>query len=92
MPGHLWDADRRFGYKFFDGPHALAAGIAALWRDQLIPLVGHGLRAAVYTQVSDVEIENNGLLTYDREVLKVPADLMRDLNRELYEAFSGLAR
>ena len=87
-----WDEEARFGYKFFDDPAALATGLTSLWRDQLIPLVEHGLRAAVYTQVSDVEIENNGLLTYDRRVVKAPADLMRDLNGELYDAFAALVR
>lgn len=90
VEGHLWDEKERFGYKFFDDANALATGIAALWRDQLIPLVEHGLRAAVYTQVSDVEIENNGLMTYDRAVIKVPVDLMRDLNAELYAALRAL--
>ena len=42
--------------------------------------------AAIYTQLSDVEDEINGLLTYDRQVQKVPADPMREIARRLYQA------
>ena len=61
----------------------MAEGLTRLYRDELIPMVGQGLRAATYTQVSDVETETNGLVTYDREVVKVPAGLVRRLNEEL---------
>lgn len=88
--GHLWEGAGRFGYRFHDDGPALDAALAQLWREQLIPLVTDGLRAAVYTQVSDVEIETNGLFTYDRQVCKVDADLLRTLNAELYAAFDGL--
>ncbi|MDO5677148.1 MAG: glycoside hydrolase family 2 TIM barrel-domain containing protein [Propionibacteriaceae bacterium] len=89
VPGHLWSETERFGYRHFDDEAGLAVGLTKLWRDQLIPLVSRGLRACVYTQVSDVEIETNGLMTYDRKVLKVDAALMRQLNAELYAAFAG---
>lgn len=55
----------------------------------MIPLVRHGLRACVYTQLSDVEIEANGLFSYDRQVLKPDADLLRSLNAELDAAFDA---
>jgi beta-galactosidase/beta-glucuronidase len=86
--GHLWDESKRFGYRFCDGSEALREAYVELIRCQLIPLVRHGLRAAVYTQVSDVEIETNGLYTYDREVLKIDEDTVRKLNDELYAAFA----
>ncbi len=90
VPGHVWDEGVRFGYRFLDDADALAAALTRLYREELIPLVGAGLRAATYTQVADVETETNGLLTYDREVCKVPAELMRRLNEELYAALAGL--
>jgi len=49
--------------------------------------VRRGLRAAVYTQVSDVEIESNGFYTYDRKILKIDAGTVRALNEELYAEF-----
>ena len=53
----------------------------------MIPLAAHGLAAVTYTQVSDVEVETNGLFTYDRRVCKVDVDLMRALNQELRQAW-----
>jgi len=50
-------------------------------------MIERGLSAAVLTQVSDVEDETNGLLTYDRQVLKVDAEKMTELSNELYSAF-----
>jgi len=92
VPDHMWDEKARFGYRFYEDASALAAGFSRLMRDQLIPLVRRGLRAAVYTQVSDVEIENNGFYTYDRRVLKFDAATVRALNGELYAEFESLSR
>ena len=58
-----------------------------LWKRDLIGNIENGLSASVYTEVSDEEDETNGLLTYDREVLKVDAGKMRQINRQLAEAF-----
>ena len=82
----MWDDEARFGYRFYDDGPALQEGYARLIRDELIPLVRSGLRVAVYTQVSDVEIESNGFYTYDRKVLKYDAATVRALNEELYAA------
>jgi len=90
VPGRMWDEKARFGYRFFENVSALDEGFSHLMRDQLIPLVQRGLRAAVYTQVSDVEIESNGFYTYDRKVLKFDAEAVRVLNGELYAAFAAL--
>lgn len=49
-----------------------------------------GLSASVYTQLSDVEDETNGLMTYDREILKVDAETLRGLNARLQEAFEHI--
>ncbi len=92
VPGHLWHESARFGYRFFDDQAALAEAFTRLYRDQLVPLVRHGLAGCVYTQVSDVEIETNGLLTYDREVLKLDPDLVRALNADLEAAFQAAHR
>ena len=56
--------------------------------EQLIALVPRGLRAATYTQLNDVEIETNGLITFDRRACKVPPELLRGLNARLMEAFA----
>jgi hypothetical protein len=48
-----------------------------------MPLIDKGLSATVYTQVSDVEEEINGLITYDRKVVKFPIDMVKKLNDQL---------
>ncbi|HET6563725.1 MAG TPA: glycoside hydrolase family 2 TIM barrel-domain containing protein [Marmoricola sp.] len=82
VDGHTW-GDEHFGYRSYDTPDELAEAFTRLHHDELAPAVGLGLSATVYTQLSDVEDELNGLLTYDREVLKVPEEVVRD-------ALSGL--
>ena len=68
---------------------ALTEGFRKRWDVELIPNVLRGLSASVYTQVSDIEEELNGLLTYDRKLLKVNAEKVREMNRKLAEAFAG---
>jgi hypothetical protein len=77
VEGHDWST-REFGYRHFDTAEELADGFAALHRDQIEPALDSGLAATAYTQLSDVEDELNGLLTWDREVLKIPAEIVRD--------------
>ncbi len=91
VPGHLHDSGRRFGYRFLRDPGELMSAWTALVRGQLIPLVARGLRAAVYTQLSDVETETNGFWTWDRRRLKFDAEAVRALNGELYAAFARLS-
>ena len=53
--------------------------------DTLDSLIGYGLSAAVYTQTTDVEVEINGLMTYDRKVIKNPAGKLKALHSKLYD-------
>jgi beta-galactosidase/beta-glucuronidase len=77
VPGHDWST-REFGYRHFESADALTAGFVALHRERIEPALDEGLAATVYTQLSDVEDELNGLLTWDREVLKIPAEVVRE--------------
>lgn len=92
IDGHGWEGPGRYGYTFHSDAAKLTAALTRLWREQLIPLVAHGLRGCVYTQVSDVESENNGLLTYDRQLMKPDAGVLRTLNAEIDAAFAALGR
>ncbi len=83
LPGHTWVERGGWGYRSLDSSAALTDAYVALAR-RLRPLLGQGLAAAVYTQLSDVETEVNGLLTYDRAVLKVDAERVRAANLDLY--------
>ena len=82
IPGHRW-SKKDFGYKMFSGEKELTAGIVKLYDREIRPAKAQGLSAAVYTQVSDVEEEINGLLTYDRKELKVIPDDVIAMNRRL---------
>ena len=82
IEGHRW-SKKDFGYRMFSGEKELTAGIVKLYDREIRPAKAHGLAAAVYTQVSDVEEEINGLLTYDRKELKVEPDRIIAMNRRL---------
>lgn len=91
VEGHRFSA-REFGYKRFTAPGAFRRALADLWRGQLAPAVERGLAAFVYTQLSDVEDEVNGLVSYDRKVVKVDAAELRALNADLVTRFEEAAR
>ena len=74
VQGHLW-ASSGWGYARISSPERLLSRYEELYR-QLHPMVAKGLSAAVYTQVSDIETENNGLMTYDRKMLKLDPALL----------------
>jgi hypothetical protein len=71
------DAERTFGYGREQSPAGLTDWFVRLHQEQLAPTVAQGLSASVYTQLSDVEGEVNGLLTYDREMVKASSDAVR---------------
>lgn len=85
-PGHM-ASDRLMGYKVFHNRQALMAALQKLHANDVFPNMKYGLSAVIYTQVSDIEDEINGLFTYDRRVIKVDAAKMKALNRKLYEMF-----
>jgi beta-galactosidase/beta-glucuronidase len=85
LEGHLWWDRRNWGYRTFTDQAKLQAGYEALI-EKLAPLAGQGLAAAVYTQTTDVEGEVNGLMTYDRKVMKLDAAKLAELNRKLIQS------
>lgn len=82
VEGHTWN-DANFGYKGFKTGEEFWQAYEKLFEEQILPAVPKGLAATVYTQVTDVEDEVNGLMTYDRRVVKVHADKIRNLNEKL---------
>lgn len=81
--GHLWREGRQFGYKKFSSREKFARAYRELVENQLKPLIARGLSGAVYTQLTDVETETNGLLTYDRRVTKIDPAVLRRINTGL---------
>lgn len=84
VENHTWQDKDNWGYQSFKNPQELTDRYRGLADDlnRLIPL---GLSAAVYTQTTDVEIETNGLMTYDRKVNKMGEEELRKINQKLYE-------
>ena len=82
VDGHC-QSEKIYGYKTFDKSEDFCRGVEKLLEQTVFPQIRKGLCGAVYTQLSDVEEEVNGLLTYDRLVQKVPAEWMRQLNRRM---------
>ena len=80
--GHVFN-NKKFGYRIYNDKESLNAAYKKLHEKLIIPAIKDGLAATVYTQVSDVESEINGLLTYDRRVLKVDPDMVRAINAQL---------
>ena len=73
-----------FGYAKYKTIEALNEAYKKLYEKEIIPLLSKGLSATVYTQVSDVEDEVNGILTYDRKVCKANEEMFRELNSKLH--------
>ena len=82
-PGHMWNPSKAFGYLMFKDKASLTKAYKNLLEKQVIPLIKKGLSGTIYTQVSDVENEVNGMYTYDRAVLKLDADTVIALNRQM---------
>ena len=81
--GHVFNPYKTYGYRFFEKQEDFENALIKLYEEEVIPAVAKGLCAAVYTQVSDVEDETNGLLSYDRKVLKVSEERMRAVAERL---------
>jgi hypothetical protein len=87
VDGHVYDDEVDYGYGAESSAAALAASFTRL-HDELAAAVPKGLSATVYTQLSDVEDELNGLLTYDREVAKLDEEVVRAALDRLRRVFS----
>ena len=83
VPDHLWDAKGHFGYEQRNSAAELQKAYAELL-GHVGSLVAGGLSGFVYTQTTDVEIETNGLLTYDRKVLKFDAAMMKAVHEKVF--------
>ena len=83
IEGHVWNYSKSFGYQMYNSKDALTEAYRKLHEKQVIPQIKKGLSATVYTQVSDVEFEVNGMLSYDRELVKLHEDVVKELNAKM---------
>ena len=85
VEGHLWQPDRNWGYVQFKSADEVLDTYEK-YAGQLIDLIDDGFAGAIYTQTTDVEIEVNGLMTYDRKVVKLDMDRLSAINRKVIES------
>ena len=85
LEGHLWQPDRNWGYVQYKTSEEAAAEYER-YAEMLRQLVIAGVSGAIYTQTTDVEIEVNGLMTYDREVVKMDVGRVRKANEAVKNA------
>ncbi len=83
LEGHAFNLDKTYGYKTCRDTEQFGKDLEALYLGEIVPAIEKGLAGAILTQVSDVEDETNGLLTYDRQLLKVDPARMRALAEKL---------
>ncbi len=84
VKGHMFNKEKFFGYRKYYDEEKYALAMEKLFKKKVIPSIKkRGLSALVYTEVSDVEDECNGLLTYDRKVVKIPVERMKKINDEV---------
>jgi hypothetical protein len=81
-PDHVF-GDRYYGYKLFEDENELEDAIVKLFDEEIAPLIPEGISGLVYTQLSDVEDETNGLITYDRRHIKVNPERLKAVNERL---------
>lgn len=79
LEGHLWQTDKNWGYVQFKNSKEVTDQYIK-YGEELLKLVPRGISGAVYTQTTDVEGEVNGLMTYDRKVIKLEEDRLRKIN------------
>ena len=82
MKDHLWMPDRNWGYVKFNNPEEVTTEYIK-YAEHLLQLIPRGFSAGVYTQITDVEGEVNGLMTYDRKEIKVNEKKIREMNQKI---------
>lgn len=80
--GHTW-SEKKFGYRIYPNTDKLTKAYTRLFEKTIIPQIKDGLSATVYTQVTDVEDEINGLMTYDRKVNKISPEVLKKINEKV---------
>lgn len=88
IENHIFNKKKTYGYKFFKTESQFENALDKLYMNEILPAFKSGLNATVLTQVSDVEDETNGLLTYDRQVLKVNEKHLLEIAKKLKKAFT----
>jgi hypothetical protein len=84
---HSYNSDDIFGYKVFESLSELNRAVKEVYEKRIYPEIDKGLSVLVYTQLSDVEDEVNGMVTYDRKIDKIDKKMMREINITMWDMF-----
>lgn len=84
-PDHIYSQYGQYGYGKCESKEALTKKICHMYEEMILPAVPKGLCGCIYTQLSDVEDEINGLYTYDRKICKVDVQQIREISSRLFE-------
>ncbi len=87
LEGHVFNTDGVFGYRIYKSRELFVKDFVDLYEKEVLGNIRHGLAGAIYTQVSDVEDETNGILTYDRRVAKLTPQDVKPIMDKIYKAF-----
>ncbi len=87
LEGHVFNTDGVFGYRVYKEREPFVKDFVDLYEKEVLGNIRHGLAGAIYTQVSDVEDETNGILTYDRKVAKLTPQDTKPIMDKIYKAF-----
>jgi beta-galactosidase/beta-glucuronidase len=85
IENHTWQEKNNWGYQSFKSKDELIRRYTE-FMEKMPWLIAKGLSAAVYTQTTDVEVETNGLMTYDRKEIKMPATVLKQLHEKIYNS------
>lgn len=80
---HSFNQDKTYGYRFYNSQEEYQDAVTSLYLNQIVPHIKEGLIGTIYTQVSDVEDETNGILTYDRKICKLDKEKMLEIAKQL---------
>lgn len=81
--GHVFNTEKTYGYRLFSDNMEFENAFIALYENEIIPHIEKGLCAAVYTQLTDVEDETNGLISYDRKVVKINKEKAKEISYKI---------
>jgi beta-galactosidase/beta-glucuronidase len=87
IEGHLWVTDKNWGYIQFNSVKDVTDEYVK-YAEQLYDYIFKGFSGAVYTQTTDVEVEVNGFMTYDRKVIKMEEDRIREVNKKIVNSLN----
>lgn len=92
VPGHIYSKYNTYGYGSYNNSEELSDSIVNMYQKMIIPAIKNGLCGCVYTQVSDVEDEINGLYTYDRKVCKVNKEKLLSIKLQIKSIMDSLEK